>query len=597
MRRSATIRYGAGRLAVLGGALAAAWAAVTVLSGGFSIHAGTAAISSRDPIRPLLLAIGLGALARALLQGAEFRLALRSLTGDRDRLPARISVAAAVAVAIASIAWNTRAVGGSDSSCYVLQAGAFARGELTLTEPLSRLLPDSTSAMFAPAGFVPSRITPFAAVPICAPGLALIMAAVSFAWRDAVFLVVPVFAALAVWTTFLVGRRLDDAVTGATAAVLLATSPIFLYQSVQPMSDVPAAALWLAAVALLSGSSRGARPSGRAMAHQDWHQFAAGLCASAAVLIRPNIALVVLPLLALLPDLRGWLRFGLAAFPCLAALAWLNAARYGSPVTSGYGSTDVLFSLVHVGPNLARYARWVLETETLFIAAAAFAPWWAWRHRRSSGRLVTVLVCAAVLTVATYLAYTVFDDWWYIRFLLPALPVLLILSVAVWLELARRHPRGRAALAIAIATALGGWHVHVARTHRVFDLPALESRFVVTGKYAARALPVNAVALAVQQSGSLRYYSGRSTLAWDAIPPDALDRTIEALRRASRPVFIVLEDEEASRFRARFVTQRLGRLDWPPRADVHASVRVYVYDAAERERYLGGGVVSTEHVR
>ena len=63
--------------------------------------------------------------------------------------------------------------------------------------------------------------------------------------------------------------------------------------------------------------------------------------------------------------------------------------------------------------------------------AAALAPWWAWRRRRSSARLVLVLVSAVVLTIATYLAYTVFDDWWYIRFLLPALPVLLVLSVAV----------------------------------------------------------------------------------------------------------------------------------------------------------------------
>ena len=62
-----------------------------------------------------------------------------------------------------------------------------------------------------------------------------------------VFLVVPLFAALLVWFTFALGRALDDEVTGLGAAVLLACSPIFLYQAVQPMSDVPAAALWLAA--------------------------------------------------------------------------------------------------------------------------------------------------------------------------------------------------------------------------------------------------------------------------------------------------------------------------------------------------------------
>ena len=57
MRRSgATIRYGAGRVLVFAGALAAAWAAVTLLTGGFALHAGTLALSSRDPVRPLIVA-------------------------------------------------------------------------------------------------------------------------------------------------------------------------------------------------------------------------------------------------------------------------------------------------------------------------------------------------------------------------------------------------------------------------------------------------------------------------------------------------------------------------------------------------------------
>jgi hypothetical protein len=455
MRRSATIRYGAGRLAVAGAALATAWAAVTLLSGGFAIHAGPLALSSRDPIRPLLVAIVLMAGGRTLLRGGEFGPAIRALTGARGRRPARMASAAAAAVLIVSIAWNTRAAGGSDSSCYVLQAEAFARGQLTLTDALSQVVPGATSAMFAPTGFVPSRIAPFAAVPICGPGLALAMSAVSFAGRDAVFFVVPAFAALAVWVTFLLGRRLDDAVTGATAAVLLATSPIFLYQSVQPMSDVPAAALWLAALAFLRVPADPAQKTGG-----HGRQIAAGVCASAAVLMRPNIALIVLPLSFLLPTRRALLRFGLAAVPGLVAMAWLNAARYGSPWVSGYGRTDVLFSLAHVAPNLARYPRWLMETETPFILAAAIAPWWAWRCRRSAAPLVMVLATAVGLTVTTYLAYTVFDDWWYLRFLLPALPILFILSVPVLLEPARRHPRARLVAARAIAPAGGAWHRH-----------------------------------------------------------------------------------------------------------------------------------------
>ncbi|HST07848.1 MAG TPA: hypothetical protein VLJ83_06720 [Gemmatimonadaceae bacterium] len=277
-------------------------------------------------------------------------------------------------------------------------------------------------------------------------------------------------------------------------------------------------------------------------------------------------------------------------------MAWLNAARYGSPLTSGY-ATDAMFSMTHVLLNLARYPRWLVETETPFLIAAALAPWWVWRHHRSSVLLVFVLLSDVVLTMATYLAYTVFDDWWYLRFLLPALPVLLILSVAVCLEPARRHPRWRVGVAIVLAAVVGVWHLHVARTRFVFDLQALESRFAVTGRYVGRALPENAVVLAAQQSGSVRYYGSRTTLAWDAIPAGALDRTIAVLRDSGRPVFIVLEDEEVSTFRARFATERLGGLDWPPHAEVQAPVRVHVYDAAGRDRYAAGGTVATEYVR
>ena len=107
------------------------------------------------------------------------------------------------------------------------------------------------------------------------------------------------------WLTFVIGRRLDDGVTGACAAVLLACSPIFLYQAVQPMSDVPAAALWMASLAAVARSGRRGPIVG-------------GMCASLAVLMRANIALIVLPLAFLLRDearparRRAWLRFGLA---------------------------------------------------------------------------------------------------------------------------------------------------------------------------------------------------------------------------------------------------------------------------------------------
>jgi hypothetical protein len=581
----ATIRHAAGRLLVFTAATAAAWSAVTLISGGFALHAGSFFLSSRDPVRPLLAAAALFAAARLFLSSAEFKGAAQVITGDRDRLAARIAGAAAAGALVFSIAWSSRAAGGSDSSCYVLQAEAFAQGRATLSHGAASVLPDVPAAAFAPTGFVPSRTRAGEAVPICGPGLALLMAGAFVIHRDAVFLVVPLFAGLLVWLTFVFGRRVDDEVTGAAGAVLVACSPIFLYQAVQPMTDVPAAAFWLAA--LVSANAR--RPVG------------AGVCASLAVLMRPNFALVVLPVFLLLPDRRSLLRFTLAAAPAAAIMIGLNVARYGAPFASGYGDTGRLFSVEHLAPNAARYSRWLLETHTPFVLLALAAPWVI---PRAGGkrRLALAALAGSALIVATYLAYTVFDDWWYTRFLLPAIPILLALSAAVVLKMTEWLPplRGRslrAPAAVILCAALGAWYLHVARTRHVFDLQSLESRFAIAGRYAARALPSNAVVLSVQQSGSLRFHGGRDTIAWDAIPPDALDRTIATIRSAGRRPFIVLEDAEEPAFRKRFATERFGRLEWPPQVEIHAPVRVHFYDPAALDRYLAGQRVDTEHVR
>ncbi len=605
MRRSgATIRYRAGCLLVFAGAAAAAWSVVTLLSGGFALHAGPLALSSRDPVRPVLAAVILLAVAWLLLPAAAFRAAVHRVTGDRDRLAARLAAAAAICVLVFSISWTSGVAGGSDSACYVLQATAFAQGRATLRNPVALLLPEAAGAAFAPTGFVASRADRAEAVPICGPGLALAMAGAFLIHRDAIFLVVPVTAALLVWLTFVFGRRLDDQITGVCAAVLVACSPTFLYQAVQPMSDVPGAAAWLAA---LTATARGDR-RGRVLG---------GVCASLAILIRPNLALMVIPLAFLsfrlkaeatetslvVSAFRRNVLFLLAMAPGLLLLLSLNVARYGAPLASGYGDTGVLFSLAHLGPNAARYPRWLLETHTPLLILTLAAPWWMARHRDRTRVAVVSLACVALI-VATYFAYSVFDDWWYTRFLLPALPVVLVISVSVALEaIARlgasrwRPAAVRAVAATMLGVGLGGWYVHVARARHVLELQALESRFAIAGRYAGRALPANAVVLAVQESASVRFHGGRDTIAWDGIAPGALDGTIAALGSAGRVPYLVLEDEEEPRFRSRFAGQRFGALEWPASAEVHAPVRVRVYDPAARARYLAGEPITTKDVR
>src|SRR5438045_4061780 len=103
---------------------------------------------------------------------------------------------------------------------------------------------------FAPLGYRPAPTRGFI-VPIYPPGLPLLMAVFQqMTDRDAVFYVVPLLGALAVWAAGRLGSILHGPLTRALAAMLLASSPTFLLQLVQPVSDVPATAWWTLALML-----------------------------------------------------------------------------------------------------------------------------------------------------------------------------------------------------------------------------------------------------------------------------------------------------------------------------------------------------------
>ena len=171
------------------------------------------------------------------------------------------AAALAAAVFAAGLHWGTFAVGGSDSYCYVHQAQGWSTGRLQVVEPLALDAPwPDAPRTFAPAGHVPSPTVPGAAVPMCPAGLSIVMAPFmlidDFLARrlvrrsDTIFLVVPLFGALLVWSVYVLGSRFGRRV-GLASALLVACSPAFLFQLVQPMSDVPAT-MWVGVRTLLS---------------------------------------------------------------------------------------------------------------------------------------------------------------------------------------------------------------------------------------------------------------------------------------------------------------------------------------------------------
>jgi hypothetical protein len=497
-----------------------------------------------------------------------------------------LTAGAILLAAVVSIHWGAFAIGGSDSHCYAGQARMFTEGRLSLAPPLATPVPwPNAAATFAPSGFAQGPDSSGGSAPLCAAGLAVAMAAVMrLAGDTAIFAIVPVMGILAVWSTWLLGRRLAGPVVGASSALLVACSPIFLYQLVQPMSDVPAAALWTAALATALGPGRERHGVARGLA--------AGLITGAAIMMRPNLV----PL-AIIPVVLAWPARGAAlaavggVVPGIAAVAILQAGMYGSPLRSGYGDLRQLFSLGYVATNLANYPSWLAFAHTPVLALGLFAPFVAARRK-----VAWALLAFAVGVLAAYLPYVPFTDWWYTRFMLPAVPALVVLMMAV-AERAVSRLRSRAGLAMLVvaAVALGGTWLRRADELAAFRMKGLEHKYVELGRLASTQLPRNAIVVAAQPAGSVRYYARLPTLSWDAIDPAWLDRVFAECRARGLTPYLAVEAWELEAFRSRFRGYSVAAdLDWPPRA-VLGNV-IFVYDPADRERYLAGERVPMQHV-
>lgn len=505
-----------------------------------------------------------------------------------------IALISAAAIAWVGIARGTFAAGGSDSSCYALMADSFAAGQLQPTSTLAARVPwPDAGKTFTPGGFVASATDPSAAAPVCAPGFSLLLAPfITFGGVDAIFFLTPLAGAFLVWMTFLAGRSLIDPVGGAMAAVLVACSPATLYQIVQPMNDVTTAALWMAVfVALLS---------------RRW--TLAGLLCGVALLVRPNLlpAAVVAGVFVIASRdstslVRRVTAFTAAALPFALVVLWLNNALYGSPFRTGYGQLGHLFGASVIPLNASRYVGWLVETHTPFPLLAFAAPFVIPREKRRDAMLAIALVLA---TCAVYFVYTPFDDWSYLRFLLPAIALMLVLASAVAVQLVRYVVRGsnRSAILIArivipaaVTSAIAVFCVGTAGDRLAFNLRFLEQRYRSAGIIVRERLPTDAVVLSEWDSGAVRFHGRKEALSWAGLDPSWLDRSLTWLDEHGRAPYILVESWEEPAFRNRFADNSdVGKLDWPPKYEIDRVVRIF--DPKDRAKYVAGENINTEYL-
>ena len=335
----------------------------------------------------------------------------------------------------------------------------------------------------------------------------------------------------------------------------------------------------------------------------------AGLMTSAAILTRPNLAPLAL-VLAIAVMMRhprriergAW--FALGVIPGCLAVAAINRMLYGSPLTSGYGSLGGLFAWSQLWTNARRYPVWLLQSHSPIVFLALVAPLVTRTEPEASATTAETRGCGALMLAfagalfLSYLFYLPFDSWTYVRFLLPAIPLLLILAASVIVTTVCRLPEHfRGATIVLVCALLAGWYVYRAQRLGIFKVAAGERRCVAVGEYLRYALPENGVVVSLLQSGSLRFYGHRSTVRWDWLDPERLDEVLEVLRAGGYVPYILLEDHEERAFRARFGRHSaVGRLDWPASMTYYGVVEVHVYSPDDRVRYIRGERILTRAI-
>jgi hypothetical protein len=497
-----------------------------------------ASLSVRSLSRPLVLA-GLALAARVWLAPPSQRLAAGTIAASRSILGAVLC-----AGVLGWISFLSTTCGGADSYGYVSAAERLRSGDLVHVEPLARVLPfaDGISAA-TPLGYTPSSRVADASVPVYPLGLPALMAfAMTVAGKGGPFIVAPLMGLLllgAVYLTMLYATR--DRLLALAAAALTAVQPLVFTYSIQPMSDVPAAAFFVAAVG--------------ALFRQPNRPLLAGCAGIACLLIRPALtpalaALCAIPMIVQgRLDVRTAVRYAATLACGVAVLFAVQWYLYGHPLANGYADMGSLFSLERIGVNARSHGYWAWRSlGPLFLGAAAIG---VILVPRPLGAAV-VLVMATV--TAPYLAYRTFDHWETLRFLLPAVALLSLPAAAGLIALARSvagAAGGALAASLLVLVIAHTWTTWL-RVNTVFTMPDQESRYRLAGELVSQTAPANAVILAQLHSGSIRYYAHRESVNWERIPSGALPATLAALEQAGHPAYLLIDsDEERSAFERR----------------------------------------------
>jgi len=452
---------------------------------------------------------------------------------------------------------------GADSAGYLSNARLLREGKVMAE---MRTVPgiEAPSRLYAPLGFYPRDDGKLA--PTYPSGLSLMIAvaATVLPFKAASAVVIWLHLLAGVGMTRWLAREcgLEDG-WAWLAAMMIGLCPLYLFMGLQPMSDGPSL-VWLT-LAVICGL-RGRDRAGWAIA--------SGAATAMAVLLRPANAIAFLPLLIALGSWRAVLLWVAGALPGAAWQLWHAWTLFGSPFATGYGNMRAAFGLEWIAPTAWHAAVQLTVAFTPVIWLAVMTPF----LRSMDLRLRWVLGVWVSVYFGFYAVYYYTHlSWWYLRFILPAYPALVVLALLGLRALTQKWgwtlfslQAGRRAVVVSTALTVAFATQAMLQDRRLLALHSSDGNRLYSdlAVWMKAEVPSRSAVFTFEASGALFLHTDLVVLRLDQVDAQESARMAMYLHQAGREVFaVIFHLEEQAETNARLpkgeweALQRFGHIE------------------------------------
>jgi hypothetical protein len=407
-----------------------------------------------------------------------------------------------------------RYVGAADWYGYYAESLLFRQGQLTM----KTTFPPAQYPAFAPLGFnaVGNKI-----IPQYPPGFPLLLALFGLVGLE--FFVNALAGVLTILILYLILR---DSVSRGMALlyVLLWTFfPVNMFISIRMMSDLLATLFILLTYYFFTRNKI----------------FWSGLAFSYAVVVRPSCVLFFIVFLPLIFKKKKFWSFCFSTLIVGCLYGLYNWTVFGKPWLTGYREAASELTATVFLHHFFYYGKivFILMTPLLLIPALLTMV----RRKPNSWFYFSWLA-------AFWIFYSFWksggDSWWYLRFLLPGLPALFILSASGMQDIRERlltwKPRWQPLLnaaAVLILLLMLPYFNAFSERNLVYTADKGEMYYQASKKMQSL-VPPNALVGGIEMSGPIRLYTGLESFRWDQ--PQSFKLMHDFLKKG-RPLYLLIE--------------------------------------------------------